>query len=232
MSPSLLRASWMAVRRAGLLAPVAVAVVLSAATAHLLDDGYGMQVMRGVGVLLACAWVSTMDDPMGEVAAASPYPRSVRALTRAGVGMAVVLAVWISCATLVEARAGTVPVLRLGLEALALGIAGVAIGACLRFWAGNHQPSYVAVPGLVVLAVAINALPRGWAMMALQVWGPPWEAAQIRWSALLLLGVGVFALALRDPLAQRGEVPLGSPPASRAPPEQRLERSIPAATGG
>ena len=202
MSPSLLRASWAAVRRAGLLAPVAVAVVLSAATAHLLDDGYGMQVLRGVGVLLACGWVSTMDDPMGEVAAASPYSRRARSLTRAGAGMVVVLTVWVACATLVQVRAEAVPVLRLGLEALALGFAGVALAAGLRFWAGHLQPSYVAVPGLVVLAVAINALPRGWDMMPAQVWGPLWEAAQVRWIALLLLGVGGLAAALRDPLTR------------------------------
>lgn len=190
-------------RRAGLLAPVAVAVVLCAATTHLLDDGYGMQVLRGVGVLLACAWVSTMDDPMGEVAAGSPYSRSVRSLTRAVAGIVVVLAVWVACASLVEARAEAVPVLRLGLEALALGFAGVGLAAGVRFWAGHHQPSYVAVPGLVVLAVAINALPRGWDMMPPQVWGPLWEAAQIRWIALSLVGVAGLAAALRDPLARR-----------------------------
>lgn len=191
-----------------------------------------MQVLRGVGLLLACAWVSTMDDPMGEVAAASPYPRCVRALTRAGVGAALLLPVWVSCAALVEAGAETVPVLRLSLMSLTVGFAGMAIAAGLRFWMGYHQPSYIAVPTLVAFVVALDLLPRGWDMLPAQTWGPPWEAAQLRWSALLLLGVGVLALALRDPLAQRGEVPLSSPPASRAPPEQRLERSIPAATGG
>ncbi len=197
----MLLASWTVVRRAGLLAPVAVVVVLLAGTAHLLDDGYGMQVLRGVGVLLACAWVTTMDDPMGEVAAGSPYPRSVRTVTRAGVGMAIVFSVWVVCAVLVEARAETVPVLRLGLAALALGFAGLAMAAVVRFWAGHHQPSYVAVASLVVFVVALDALPRGWEMLPPQSWGPPWEAAQIRWSALLLFGVGVLALALRDPLA-------------------------------
>jgi hypothetical protein len=74
MNTSLTAASWTVVRRSGLLIPVAAAVILVGATAHLFDDGYAAQILRGVGVLLACAWVSTMDDPMGEIAAASAYP--------------------------------------------------------------------------------------------------------------------------------------------------------------
>lgn len=203
MTASLLAASWRVIRRSGLLIPVAATCALVAATAHLFDDGYAAQVLRGVGVLLACAWVSTMDDPMGEVAAGSAYPRSVRSAARAAVGLAVVVPLWAGTALLGESRTEELPLLPLALEAAGLGLAGVAGAAGLRVWGDRHQPSYLAVPGLVALAVGINSLPRGWAMVPFQTWGPPWEAAQLRWVALALLCGAVLAAALRDPMAVR-----------------------------
>jgi hypothetical protein len=76
----------------------------------------------------------------------------------------------------------------------------VAIGAGLRAWTGQHSPSYLAVIGLLATALSTGMLPRGWTMVQEQIWGPPWQAAQLRWAALLLVAVGVLVLALRDPL--------------------------------
>lgn len=203
MNGPLVAASWTVVRRSGLLVPVVATCLLVAATIHLFDDGYAAQVFRGIGLLMACAWASTMDDPMGEVAAGSRYPRSVRSLTRAAVGLAVIVPLWTGMALLGEWRAGDLPLLPLGLEAVGLGLAGIAAAAGLRAWGDRHQPSYLAVPGVVALAVGIDSLPRGWAMVPLQTWGPPWEAAQLRWAALALLCVGLLVAALRDPIAVR-----------------------------
>lgn len=180
--------------------PATAAVALVAATAHVQDDGHAVQVLRGVGVLLACAWVATMDDPSGEVVAASPYSRRVRSLVRATAGGFVVLPVWVLAATVAEARFDPTPVWGLSVEALAMGIGGLAIGAGLRAWTVHYSASYLGVIGVVVLAIGAHALPREWAMVQEQIWGPPWEAAQIRWLALLLLVVGLLAAALRDPL--------------------------------
>ena len=201
-SSSLLVASFRVIR-SGLLVPVTGACALVASTAHLFDDGYAAQLVRGVGVLLACAWVATQDDPMGEVAAGSPYPRRVRSLARAGVGLALLAPLWLGTVLLAESRGGDLAVLPLALEAVGLGLAGVAAAAVLRAWGDSHQPSYLAIPGVVALAVAINSLPRGWAMVPFQTWGPPWEAAQLRWGALALLCLGLIAGALRDPVADR-----------------------------
>jgi hypothetical protein len=203
MNASLIAASWTVVRRSGLLIPVAAAVLLVGATVHLFDDGYAAQVLRGVGVLLACGWASTMDDPMGEVAAGSTYPRSARSLARAVVGLVLIVPLWAGVAVLAEWRAGELPLFPLALEAAGLGLAGVAAAAGLRAWGDRHQPSYLAVPGIVALAVGINSLPRAWAMVPFQTWGPPWEAAQLRWAALALLCVGLLVAALRDPMADR-----------------------------
>jgi hypothetical protein len=201
---SLLAASWFAVRRPGLFLPAAAALVLVIATVPVLDDGHAVQVLRGVGILLACAWCAATDDPAGEVAAASPYPRHIRSLARMAAAASVVLAVWGLAAVLAEARAEPTPTWGLGLEAAALSVAGLAIGAGLRAWTGHLSPSYLTVIGVVTLAVLTNALPREWAMVQPQTWGPPWEAAQLRWAGLVLVGTGMLTLALRDPLRLSG----------------------------
>jgi hypothetical protein len=91
--------------------------------------------------------------------------------------------------------------LGLGVEALALCALGVAVAAGLRAWRDQHAPSHVALVTVVALAFLSGALPRWYALQQEQTWGPPWEAAQIRWLAVLFVGIGLVTLALRDPLA-------------------------------
>jgi signal transduction histidine kinase len=59
------------------------------------------------------------------------------------------------------------------------------------------------VVGIVVVALTAHGLPRAWAMSTDQLWGPPWEAAHLRWAGLLLLGGSVLAAVLRDSWAGR-----------------------------
>ncbi len=200
---SLLVASWWLVRRPGLLVPTGAALLLVLATTPVLDDGWALRVLRGAGVLLACAWVSATDDPAGEVVAASPYPRHVRTLARIGAAVPPLLAVWAVAAVVVQLRVPDVPVLALGVEALALGLLGLAVGAGLRAWHDLHQPAHAAALTLVLLAFVMGAAPRWYALHQTQTWGPPWEAAQIRWWALGLVAAGLAALALHDPLHRR-----------------------------
>lgn len=200
---TVLVSSWWLVRRPGLLVPVGAALVLVLATLPVLDDGWALRVLRGVGVLLACAWVSAADDPAGEVVAASPYPRHVRTLARIAAALPPLLAVWSVAAVVVQVRAPEVPVAGLGVEALALGLLGLAVGTGLRAWNDLHRPAHAAALGLVLLAFVTSAAPRWYALQQDQTWGPPWEAAQLRWWALVLVGAGVVALALHDPLHRR-----------------------------
>jgi hypothetical protein len=200
--------------------------VLVLVAAPVLDDGWALQVLRGVGVLLACAWVSATDDPAGEVVAASPYPRPVRTLARIGAALPPLVAVWTVAAVVVQVRVPEVPVLGLGVEALALGLLGLAVGTALRAWHDLHQPAHAAALGLVLLAFVTTAMPRWYALHQGQTWGPPWEAAQIRWTALALVASGVLALALHDPLHR-------APPAARStarpavPPGAQIEALVP-----
>lgn len=215
MPAALWRASWWVVRRPAMLVPAGLAVLLVFATSSVLDEGYGMRVLRGAGVLLACALVTTVDDPSGEVAASSPFPRSVRTLGRVLAGAALAVTSWAVAAVLVEWRAPEVPVLALGLETLALAVLGLAVATGLRAWREQHSPSHVALVAVVAIAFLTSALPRWYTLQQGQTWGPPWEAAQIRWFALLLVGSGLVTLALRDPLARgaraRAERPVATP---------------------
>jgi hypothetical protein len=166
-------------------------------TAPALDDGYALQVLRGVSVLLACALVASSDDPSGEVLAASPYPRSVRTAARALARAAVVVPAWALAAALAEWRAPYLPVLGVAIEALALGAVGLAIGGGLRSWRDQHTPSFLAALGVVGFAFSTSAAPRWYALQQAQTWGPPWEATL---AGALLVELGIAVLAALDPL--------------------------------
>lgn len=200
---SLLGASWLAVRRPPLLAPVLAAVLLVTGSLPWQGEGRAVDVLHGLGVLAAVAWAACTDDPAGEVAAATPYPRWLRSAARLVVGLALVLPVYLLGFAVARASYRPLPGTALVAEAAAYALAAVAIGLALRAWAGQHRPSYQASIGLLGIALATYALPRGWTMVDPQTWGPPWEAALWRWSALALVATGVAVAALADP-AGRG----------------------------
>lgn len=200
---SLLGASRRLVHRRAMLVPATLAGVLVALASPWLDDGYATQVLRGTGVLLACAWAVAMDDPTGEVLAASPYPRVVRSAARAAVGLLTVLPLWVGAALLVDARAPYVPAVGLGVEALALGVTGLAVAAAFRAWQDQHRPSHFAIAAVVLLALVTETMPRWYALAPAQTWGPPWQALLIRWLAVAVVAVGLLGLALADPVHRR-----------------------------
>jgi hypothetical protein len=195
---SLVAASWLAVRRPPLLVPLGVAVLVVGGTVPLLDDGYATEVLHGVGLLVACAMAGATDDPSAEVVAAAPRPRWVRTLARLLVGVVPALLVLLVAVALAGWRAGSTPALVAVSEAVGLVLVAVAVGAVLRAL-GRPVPAYPAMVGLVLLWAGSQALPRGWVLLDPQPWGPPLEAALLRWAAVALLALGVLCLALRDP---------------------------------
>jgi len=195
---ALLGAAWLAVGRPPLLVPAAAALVLTLATVPW-QDVYGSRVVHGVAILLACALVAATDDPAGEVVAAAPVPRHVRTLSRVLAVLAVVVPVAVVAVVVARLRSPFVPVGVTVLELVGYAALGVALGTALRAWAGLLRPSYVAVVGVLLLALGTYALPRGWVMLEPQPWGRPYDAAVIRWAGLIVLALGVMGLALRDP---------------------------------
>jgi hypothetical protein len=218
MTRALLRASWLAVRRAPLLAPCLAAVVLVIFTWPWQDEGRAVEMMHGLAVLLACAWAGTTDDPTGEVAAATPYPARIRVAARLLVGLTLVLPLYLAGAIIADVRFEPAPIAALVVEAVGYAMAAVAIGSALRARFDVLAPAYAASIGLLGFAFATYPLADWWTMVEPQTWGPPWTAALIRWAAVTLLAVGVLCDALRD----RG-APARATPSSRPAPvdEQR-----------
>lgn len=198
----LVAASWRAVRPVRIAGIAAATVVLVGVTAPWQDSGHAVPVMHGVALLLACLVALCTDDPAADVAAATPYPRHVRTLARLAVGTAVAVPAYLLASWVAEARFDPTPLMVLGPEALTSVIVAAAVGSLLRR-RGMHAPAYPTVLIVLLLTFALARLPRGYAVIDPQPWGPPVEAALIRWAALALLAVAALAWALRDPVADR-----------------------------
>lgn len=203
MTTSLLAASWRVVARPPLLIPVGFALLLVLGTWPWLEEGNAHRVRVVVAIVLACGLAATADDPATEVAATSPYPRALRSATRLLVGLALVLPVAALSLVLVEREVSATPSLDVSVQVLALLVIGPAIGYAVWAWGDSIQATYVATAGVLCCSFALWVLPDTWSVIQAQPWGPPWEAALIRWSALLLLGTAIVASAWRDPVARR-----------------------------
>jgi hypothetical protein len=57
--------------------------------------------------------------------------------------------------------------------------------------------------GVLRASLALWMLPTAWSVIRIQPWGPPWQAALIRWVALGTLAAAVVAGAWRDPFTRR-----------------------------
>ena len=202
MNGAVVTASWRAVRPLRLAGLAGCAALLVAATAPWQDNGYAVPVMHGVALLVACVVALTTDDPAAEVVAATPYTRLTRTLVRLGLGLAVALPTYALAALVAEARFEPSPLTSLAVELCAYLLLAAALGAGLRA-RGVHAPAYPTVLTLLALTFALGQLPTQYLMIDPQTWGPPWEAALLRWGAVALLAAGVLAAALRDPATNR-----------------------------
>jgi hypothetical protein len=185
--------------------PVIAALVLIGATWRILD-AYGAQVLIGVAVVLGFALVSAIDDPERSILAATAYSPTRRSLFRVAAAVAIITPLWLAAAAAVAWRADGVPIRTLALQTATLWAVGVAVAVTVSYASASVSPSYIATPALLALTLAADALPRGWQMFNAQTWGPPWAAAQLRWTAVLALAFAVIALLLRDPMDQRPQL--------------------------
>ena len=197
---AVLPAAWLGVRHGWLPLPVLAAVALVLSTLPWQDEGKAVPVLHGVAVLLACAMASCLDDPSHDLAAAAPVPLRTRTAGRVLVAGAFVLPVLVAAFAVARWRFAPLPVAGLAAEAAGYLVAGVTVAAALRAWRGTAVPSYPAVTGVLVVALLTWSLPRGWAMVDPQPWGPPYDAALWRWVGLLLVASASLLAATRDPL--------------------------------
>jgi hypothetical protein len=176
------------------------ALALVGATLAGLDRaGTAGRVLLGVAVLFAATLALAVDEPGAEVLDATATPFAVRVARRLVLLCAVAVPLWLLALAVVALRGADVPVRMLTLQSLALVALGVAVAAALRRWRRMAEPGLVAGPVLVGFLVAAHQLPRSLTLMPLQPEGPPWQAAQLRWAAVLLAALAVLLIALSDP---------------------------------
>lgn len=192
-----LRAATRGSARPGLVGPVAAALVVTVLCTPALD-GEALPVLRGAALLLAVALAAATDEPLARLLDAAPTPWAERVGARLVPGLAVVGAAWAMVLGWAAVH-GDPPVAALTLELAALGALATAVAAGLRRWWGVGEPAVHAGPALAGLYLASGQLPRPHGLLEGQPWGPPWEAAHLRWSALLLAAGAVLVLALADP---------------------------------
>lgn len=176
------------------------AVALVAVTLRGLDaPGTASQVLLGVAVLLAATLALAVDEPGAEVLDATPTPFARRVGRRLLALGGLAAALWLLALAVVALRGADVPVVLLTLQGLALVCLGLAIPAALRRWRRTPEPALVAGPVLIGFLIAVEQLPRALTLEPLQPWGPAWDVAHLRWSAVLLAGLSVLLVALSDP---------------------------------
>jgi hypothetical protein len=199
---------------------VALAALMTVATVLFLGAEHAERMRVGVAAVLACALATTAEDPTAEVAAASPHPRWLRCATRLSIGVALVLPIAVLALTLFDAGATGGGALQM----LVVLLSGPAIGFGVWAWADLAQPAYAAMTGVLCWSLAIWMLPAPWGFVGVQPWGPPWDAALIRWGALILLGLAVVLGTWRDPLTRGPQRSLSNTyePASDGPKQNRL----------
>ncbi|HVF04858.1 MAG TPA: hypothetical protein VNA20_08465 [Frankiaceae bacterium] len=140
-----------------------------------------VDMLRATGVLLAAAAALFCDDPAEALTDATPTPRVVRRAARWAAGALAAYAGWLVLLPLVD-----------GVDVAA--VAGdVALLLVVSLAAGAVVGGPAAAPVLVVT------------LMAAQRLSP--HFAHVR-PALLVLGAGVLAAALRDPAARRRGTPV------------------------
>ncbi len=205
-----MRYGWRALPRLSVLGGCAAAGILGTAAWRALDEPPGaLMVLRGAAVLLACAVACAVDDPSGDVLAASPTPLRRRVGMRLLPAGAAAAAVWCALLLLAQAAGGEPPVGALTLEVLALTALGVAVALGLQTWRGSHSPGILAGPAVAGAVLAAYALPAKWALLAPGPDLPGWHAAHQRWAALLVVALLGGALATRDRAARRRVVERG-----------------------
>lgn len=157
--------------------------------------------LRSVALLLSVGVAFALDDRTRPLLAAVPTPLWWRAGVRlagvvlpAGVAWSVAL-VWAE-----HRAAGGVPAGGLSIEAATLTASVTALAAGLARWRGTVDPGTVTAPAVLAAGLLLPQLPDAVALAVLP--GPDWQAAHVRWSAVLVVAAAGLALSLRDPAAR------------------------------
>ena len=195
MSP-LIHASVRACRRAGLGVPLAAGLVLLAAAMKWFGHGHDLDLFRGLAFLLTAALICAVDDPSREALAAVPFSLAARTLGRVGVAALSAVPVWIVALAIATRTTRGVPLFWMTVEGAGIAVFGLTCAVLVHRWGRLDEPAVVAIPVVLALLLAMQVLPRHWALLGDQTWGPPWIATRIRWASLIAIGIGLTSYAL------------------------------------
>jgi hypothetical protein len=199
MTGLLLRASCAALPRRPVVLHLAAALLLLAVASSALesDDG-GLLVLRGVAVLLATALALAVDEPSAQLLDATPTPLLQRLAARTAICATLVLPAWLLALAAATTAGADVPVAAVTLELAALVALGLAVPLCLRRWWGAPEPAVVVGPVLLGALLGAAHLPPRFALLTSAA-DPSWDAAHLRWAAVLVLAGALVAAASGDP---------------------------------
>ncbi len=179
--------------------PLAGAVVIVVVVLIWPTEGWkgGVWSLRAIALALAMGALFFLDDAAAELIAPVPTPLWVRTWTRAGAALLATLPVWIVALLVEGGRLPGVWVLWLSMEFAALLAAGLALTALLGRGRGGPEPGVLAMPGMVLIALAMLAVPEDWNLLSLKT--TDWASAHVGWAAVLSAGVTALLWAVRDP---------------------------------
>jgi len=200
----LIHASARAGRRAGLGVPLAAGLVLLAAATRLFGNGHDLDLLRCLAFLLGAALISAVDDPGREALAAVPFSLAARTLGRVGVAALAAVPIWIVALAIATRTTRDVPLFWMSVEGAGIAVFGLTCALLFHLWGRLDEPAVVAIPVALALLLAMQVLPRQWALLGDQTWGPSWIATRIRWAALIAIWIGLITHALvRDGYPRR-----------------------------
>ena len=195
--------AWRAVPRRTVLGGCGAALVLASVAAPRVDDaGDTVLLLRGAAVLLASVLAFAVDDAAATVLAASPTSLRRRTAVAVALCAAPVAATWAAVVGVAVWRADGSAVPGLAVEALALGLIGLATAAGLRAWRGHVEPGVLAAPVVLGTLVAVAVLPRSLDMLHPSPDWPGWDGAVERWAVVAAVMAAVVVRATRDPAAR------------------------------
>jgi hypothetical protein len=161
----------------------------------------------GFGALALCAGAAfVLDDAAGATADATPTSLARRRMLRVALALPLLAAAWAGSLLFATPDDGSLfgPDARAGLSLqfagmLALTLAGSAVA--LRV-VGDGRGGWAGVVAPLVLVGVAYWLPERWTLFAVPGDGDAWLASELRWAALLVLGLLTLAWASRDPAAR------------------------------
>lgn len=197
MSPLLLRSL---PQRSAVL-HLTAAVGLVAAAAGAVDDAG--RILLGLAVVLAATLSLAVDEPAAELLDSLTTGFTRRVGRRLLLLSIPVVPLWVGALALVDHRGAQLPRLAVTLPLLGLTALGLAVATGLRRWRRASEPAVLTGPALLGFLAAADQLPPSLVLMVGQTWGPPYEVALLRWSAVTLAALAVLLVAASDPATAR-----------------------------